>query len=93
MVGGTGAASAFAIFLAACGSSDDDKKKDDTAASGDMGKSGAKGDIDIVNYALTLEYLETAFYTDAIESGIVPTRTSRSSRPSSPRKSRSTSTR
>ena len=71
MVGGAGAASAFAVFVAACGS-DDDKKKDDKAASDtSKTKGGAKSDIDIVNYALTLEYLETAFYNDVIESGIV----------------------
>ena len=71
MVGGAGAASAFAIFLAACGDDDDDKKDDSTAASDDKSGGGAKSDIDIVNYALTLEYLETAFYNDVLESGIV----------------------
>ena len=29
-----------------------------------------KGDIGIVNYALTLEYLETAFYADVVKSGL-----------------------
>ena len=29
-----------------------------------------KGDIGILNYALTLEYLETAFYADVIKSGL-----------------------
>jgi rubrerythrin len=29
-----------------------------------------KGDVGIVNYALTLEYLETAFYNDAARSGL-----------------------
>jgi hypothetical protein len=29
-----------------------------------------KGDLGILNYALTLEYLETAFYADVIKSGL-----------------------
>ena len=29
-----------------------------------------KGDVGILNYALTLEYLETAFYTDVVKSGL-----------------------
>ena len=29
-----------------------------------------KGDIGILNYALTLEYLETAFYADVVKSGL-----------------------
>jgi len=29
-----------------------------------------KGDLGILNYALTLEYLETAFYQDVIKSGL-----------------------
>jgi rubrerythrin len=29
-----------------------------------------KGDIGILNYALTLEYLETAFYADVVRSGL-----------------------
>jgi rubrerythrin len=65
MVGGTGAASAFGIFLAACGS--DDKQmsaKPKTAGS-------AKGDLAIVQYALTLEHLETDFYNAVITSGVI----------------------
>jgi hypothetical protein len=33
--------------------------------------SANKGDIDIVNYALTLEYLEADFYKQAIDSGAI----------------------
>ena len=29
-----------------------------------------QGDIGILNYALTLEYLETAFYADVVKSGL-----------------------
>jgi rubrerythrin len=69
MMGGAGAVSAFSVFLAACG---DDKKKDtastpaSTSGDGDM-----KGDLHILNYALTLEYLEAEFYKEVIASGIV----------------------
>jgi hypothetical protein len=66
---GTGGAGAFALFLAACGS--DDKKSSapaTTAASKPSG--GASGDLKIVNYALTLEYLEADFYAKVAESGL-----------------------
>jgi rubrerythrin len=70
-VGGAAAASSFAVFLAACGSS----KKSSTAtttstpAPTPATTTGANaGDIMIVNYALTLEYLETEFYKKVIKS-------------------------
>src|SRR3954454_18206912 len=69
-VGGTGAAAALSMIVAACGGSD--KKTTATAAaaaSGDGTKPDFTNDIDIVNYALTLEYLETQFYNDVIDSG------------------------
>jgi hypothetical protein len=70
-VGGAAAASSFAVFLAACGSS----KKSSTTASTPAGTastsgSGNAGDIKIVNYALTLEYLETEFYKKVVKSGL-----------------------
>jgi rubrerythrin len=68
-VGGAAAASSFAVFLAACGSS----KKSSTTAStpASTTPSGANaGDITIVNYALTLEYLETEFYKKVVKSGL-----------------------
>jgi rubrerythrin len=74
MVGGAGAASAFAVFLAACGSDDETGA---TAGGGDTSSgtkaSGkdAKKDLEIVNYALTLEYLEAEFYNQVIDSGQV----------------------
>jgi Ferritin-like domain len=68
-VGAAGAAGAFGAFLAACGSSSSSSSKAapaaTTAASG-----GATGDIAILNYALTLEYLETEFYSKVIASGL-----------------------
>jgi ferritin-like protein len=75
-LGGGGAAAAF---LAACGGSDSTSST--TSSGGDMsttasGMGGSeteqfgKGDIGILNYALTLEYLETAFYADVAKSGL-----------------------
>jgi len=76
MVGGAGAAGALAIFVAACGG--DDEEEDTSSPSGSSGSSGskpsgggAKGDIAIVNYALTLEFLEEDFYKQVLDSGEV----------------------
>ena len=67
-VGGTGAAAAF---LAACGSDDETSTSSMAAAGGeDVASQFGEGDLGIVNYALTLEYLETAFYNDAARSGL-----------------------
>lgn len=67
----TGGSTALAAFLAACGS-DGDSTTTMTSAGG--GKTGTekfgKGDVGILNYALTLEYLETAFYADVAKSGL-----------------------
>jgi len=72
MVGGAGAAGALAIFVAACGG-DDEEEEPSGGGSSDSGSSGggkaSKGDIAIVNYALTLEHLESAFYQQVLESG------------------------
>jgi hypothetical protein len=69
MSGGVGAAGAL---LAACGD-DDSTTADGTAASSDMAAMESQfgaGDLGIVNYALTLEYLEAAFYDDVAKSGL-----------------------
>jgi rubrerythrin len=67
-----GGSAGLAAFLAACG---DDSGTTTTTDS--MGMGGAsetaqfgKGDVGILNYALTLEYLETAFYADVVKSGL-----------------------
>jgi Ferritin-like domain len=73
----SGGSAAAAAFLAACGSDDSDSTSTMTTTEA-KGKSGGKteteefgkGDIGIVNYALTLEYLETAFYADVVKSGL-----------------------
>jgi rubrerythrin len=67
-LGGGAAASAFAVFLAACGGDDEEQGAGTTATQPRM-QSG--GDLEIVNYALTLEYLEADFYAQVVESGIV----------------------
>jgi rubrerythrin len=69
----TGGSAAAAAFLAACG--DDDGGMTTTtstmSAGGDSGtEQFGKGDIGILNYALVLEYLETAFYADVVKSGL-----------------------
>jgi rubrerythrin len=74
MMGGAGAASALAIFIAACGG-DDDETSSSSSSSGSSAtmKSGGstRGDLEIVQYALTLEHLETDFYNAVIDSGVV----------------------
>ena len=71
MMGGAGGAGAFALFLAACGSkSKSSSTASSTSTSSGSSGGGAAGDLKIVNYALTLEYLETAFYKDVIKSGL-----------------------
>jgi ferritin-like protein len=76
IAGGTGAAGALALFIAACGG--DDEKSSSSSSSGSdtekMSSGSAKGDLKIVNYALTLEHLEVAFYQAAIDSGEVKTK-------------------
>lgn len=41
-----------------------------TSTDDDMAFQFGEGDLGIVNYALTLEYLETAFYNDVAKSGL-----------------------
>ncbi|HZO07473.1 MAG TPA: ferritin-like domain-containing protein [Solirubrobacterales bacterium] len=75
LTGGSGAAAAF---LAACGSDDSSSTMGTTTGANEMGGGMAdsetaqfgKGDLGIVNYALTLEYLEAAFYADVVKSGL-----------------------
>ena len=72
LTGGTGASAAF---LAACGDDDDDATQsasttDEMATSGDPLADFGEGDLGIVNYALTLEYLEAGFYAAVARSGL-----------------------
>jgi rubrerythrin len=74
MAGSAGAASFGAFVLAACGSS----KKSATATTatattstqGTAAQSSNTGDLGILNYALTLEYLETEFYDKVVAAGL-----------------------
>jgi rubrerythrin len=73
-VGGTGAAAAFSLFLAACGSDDKSSSSSSTTSTQKQAASSptemfGKGDLGILGYALTLEYLETDFYKQAAKSG------------------------
>jgi rubrerythrin len=66
----TGGTTAAGALLAACGGGEGDGEA--TAASSDeeMASQFGEGDLGIVNYALTLEYLEAAFYADVAKSGL-----------------------
>jgi rubrerythrin len=76
-VGGTAGAGAFALFLAACGSDSNSSSSSSSTSTTSTQQSTAKtgtemfgaGDMGILGYALTLEYLETQFYADAAKSG------------------------
>ena len=71
MVGGAGAAGALSLLIAACGSDDEESASTTSTTDKASKPSGSKGDIEIVNYALTLEYLEAEFYAQVIASGEV----------------------
>lgn len=71
----TGGSAAAAAFLAACGSDNGTTTSTSPQSGGGGGGGGeteqfGKGDVGILNYALTLEYLETAFYADVVKSGL-----------------------
>lgn len=68
-----GSTTAVAAFLAACGDDSGTTTTTDSMSSGGGASETAefgKGDVGILNYALTLEYLETAFYADVVKSGL-----------------------
>ncbi len=73
MIGGAGAVSAVGVLLAACGDDDDKKSSasNTTSTETKSGDDGMKEDLAVLNYALTLEFLEARFYKQVIASGIV----------------------
>jgi hypothetical protein len=78
-MGAGAAATGLAAFIAACGSSSSSSSNSSATAAGassssSMSTSAAaasgSGDLAIVNYALTLEYLEAQFYAKVGKSGL-----------------------
>jgi len=69
MLGGAGAVSAFSVALAACGGDDDESSSAKPAPAPKSADSNS--DLEILNYALTLEFLEADFYAKVIDSGLV----------------------
>jgi hypothetical protein len=67
-----GSSTAVAAFLAACGDDSDTMTTSMMESGGGASETAqfGKGDVGILNYALTLEYLETAFYADVAKSGL-----------------------
>ncbi len=72
-----GGSSLAVAFLAACGGGGSSSSTMSTEAEAKPTNNGesetaefGKGDIGILNYALTLEYLETAFYEEVVKSGL-----------------------
>jgi hypothetical protein len=64
MVGGAGAAGAFATLVSACGGGES------TGTFLKSASASGPSDQQIVNYALTLEYLEATFYDEVTRSGL-----------------------
>lgn len=78
-MGAGAAATSLAAFIAACGGSSSSSSSTSSSSAAaaapsttpsSSSSSASSGDLGIVNYALTLEYLESQFYANVIESGL-----------------------
>jgi rubrerythrin len=69
LLGGAGAVGAATVLLAACGN--DSTGAGAPAAATTTPEADNAGDLKIVNYALTLEYLEATFYQEALDAGVI----------------------
>jgi hypothetical protein len=76
-MGGAAAATSLAAFIAACGGSSSSSSSSGRAGGATSAAAGTStqaqagsGDLSIVNYALTLEYLESQFYAKVVGSGL-----------------------
>jgi hypothetical protein len=73
-MGAGAAATSLAAFIAACGSSSGSSSSmaatSAAAVTGTPASDSGPGDLAIVNYALTLEYLESQFYAKVVRSGL-----------------------
>jgi hypothetical protein len=74
-MGAGAAATSLAAFIAACGGSSSSSSSVSATSSaavvtGTPASNPGRGDLAIVNYALTLEYLESQFYAKVIRSGL-----------------------
>jgi hypothetical protein len=79
-MGAGAAATALGAFIAACGGGSSSSSSSSTAVAATGGgasssKASASGDLAIVNYALTLEYLEAQFYANVVDSGLFSDKT------------------
>jgi len=69
---GAGAAGSLAVLLVACGSDDSTTSSTtDTGTSTPSPTDAEAMDLEILNFALTLEHLEATFYREVIASGLV----------------------
>jgi hypothetical protein len=69
MAGGAGGAGALSILIAACGGNSKTTSSTSPGTAAATSDTAMTGDLKILNYALTLEYLEAAFYQHAAASG------------------------
>lgn len=77
MAGGAGVAGVLGAFLSACGETTTTSPSTAPApptsesTETEAAPTASKGDLEILNYALTLEFLEAKFYKDVIDSGVI----------------------